>query len=121
MHPFKNAVNSSNNGNRSTILGNLLLHRSRARANPGFGPGTGVAATHQAHEFLRSGFATAVAALQRHGTANPEPPGFPLIPGRSFNSPLTRFASWGCFINIEVAIAHGGYPLLRFITTRNRP
>jgi hypothetical protein len=74
MHPFRNAANSSSNGTNETLL-NLLLRGSGARANPCFGPGIGVAATDQMHEFLRSRFGAAatIAALLRHCTAHPGP------------------------------------------------
>jgi hypothetical protein len=81
----------------------------------------------QLHEFLRSRLVApaAVAALLRHRATNPRPLGFrcnrlvdpPL--GRAValcrlrNYRLAGFAGRGFIANIDVAIAHDCYPLLK--------
>lgn len=76
MQPFRSAASSSSNWKRaSDALPGLLLYRRGARADPCCRPRIGVAASHQMHEFLWRLVvsAAAIAALLRHGTANPRP------------------------------------------------
>lgn len=65
--------------------------------------GLGLTAAYQLHEFLRSRSVAAVALLLRHGATNPGPLRFR----------LTWFAGRGFLANIDVAIAHDDYPLLK--------
>ena len=101
---------------RSKALG-LLLHRGRPRADPGFGPGFGIAAADQVYEFLRRRHIAAVAALLRHRTANPGPLGFHgsrwvnpgrggvITRGQTFDDRLSELAA-----NMDVAFAHDWNP-----------
>jgi hypothetical protein len=64
-------------------------------------------------QFLRRRLvaATAVAALLRHGGAE----------SRRFRSRLARFAGRGLIANIDVAIAHDCYPLLKLFDNARLP
>jgi hypothetical protein len=103
----------------------LPLARSGARADPWLGPGFGVAAADQSHEFLRCRYVAAVAALLRHRTTNPYPfcfqgilvvdPRFEraVTPSQVLNDRLSGLAGRGFIANIGGATAHDCHPLLK--------
>ena len=116
----KNAANSFSEG----VAELSLSRRGYAGADPGIGPGRGVAVTHQLHEFLRRRFMTALAALLRHRATNPVPFLFCrnclLAPRRGSDAACSRplgtlagLARRGLLANIDVVIAHDQDPLLR--------
>src|SRR5450631_1118357 len=115
------------------MASDLPLRGGRARANPWFGPGLGIAVAHELHEFLRSRLvaAAAVAALLRHRAANPfcfrgiwlvDPQlGRAFSHSQIFADRLAGFAGRVFLANIDVAIAHDCYPLLVSDTILNCP